>query len=79
LERSQPAAEFAAKAASRRFGKLSSHRFPAKHSITSKTLLSLPQLLEGQQGDFARTGGIHAAGIFDLDGASKVVRETSAA
>ena len=43
--------------------------------INIETLLSLPQLLEGEQGDFARTGGIHAAGIFDLDGAAKVVRE----
>jgi FdhD protein len=39
------------------------------------TLLSLPPLLQKQQGDFARTGGIHAAGIFDLDGQPKVVRE----
>src|SRR6266478_7765258 len=43
--------------------------------INIETLLSLPQLLEGQQGDFARTGGIHAAGIFDLNGAAKIVRE----
>jgi FdhD protein len=43
--------------------------------INIETLLSLPQLLEGEQGDFARTGGIHAAGIFDLDGAAKIVRE----
>jgi FdhD protein len=43
--------------------------------IKIETLLSLPRLLEGEQGDFARTGGIHAAGIFDLDGAPKVVRE----
>src|SRR5207244_6570864 len=43
--------------------------------INIETLLSLPQLLEGQQGDFARTGGIHAAGIFDFNGAAKIVRE----
>ena len=43
--------------------------------INIETLLSLPQLLEGEQGDFARTGGIHAAGIFDLNGAAKIVRE----
>lgn len=38
-------------------------------------LLSLPALLQKQQGDFARTGGIHAAGIFDLNGEPKIVRE----
>src|SRR5438552_16140172 len=43
--------------------------------IEVKTLLSLPLLLQKQQGDFARTGGIHAAGIFDLNGEPKVVRE----
>src|SRR5947209_1983465 len=32
------------------------------------TLLSLPQLLRERQSDFTRTGGIHAAGIFDPDG-----------
>jgi FdhD protein len=43
--------------------------------IEIETLLSLPALLQKQQGDFARTGGIHAAGIFDLDGEPKIVRE----
>jgi FdhD protein len=43
--------------------------------IEIETLLSLPPLLREQQGDFARTGGIHAAGIFDLGGKTKVVRE----
>jgi FdhD protein len=53
--------------------------FPA---ITSKeirvdieTLLSLPEKLRNAQRDFARTGGIHAAGIFDVDGELKVARE----
>jgi FdhD protein len=53
--------------------------FPA---ITSKevrvdieTLLSLPEKLRDAQSDFARTGGIHAAGIFDADGALKIARE----
>src|SRR5262249_35248867 len=31
-------------------------------------LLSLPQQLREKQSDFARTGGIHAAGIFDANG-----------
>src|SRR5260370_18497961 len=47
----------------------------AKIRIEIETLLSLPELLRKHQGDFARTGGIHAAGIFDVDGELKVVRE----
>lgn len=43
--------------------------------IEIETLLSLPPLLRKLQSEFARTGGIHAAGIFDLDGKPKVVRE----
>lgn len=43
--------------------------------IDLEVLLSLPDLLHGQQGDFARTGGIHAAGIFDIDGSLHIVRE----
>jgi FdhD protein len=43
--------------------------------IKVETLLSLPQLLREHQSDFARTGGIHAAGIFDTDGKALIVRE----
>jgi FdhD protein len=43
--------------------------------IDIATLLSLPDLLRQQQGEFARTGGIHAAGIFDLRGEPQIVRE----
>ena len=43
--------------------------------IHLETLLSLPALLRRNQGDFARTGGIHAAGIFGLDGKPRLVRE----
>jgi FdhD protein len=39
------------------------------------TLLSLPEKLRKAQGDFGRTGGIHAAGIFGLNGELKIVRE----
>ena len=53
--------------------------FPA---ITSKeirvdieTLLLLPEKLRNAQSDFARTGGIHAAGIFDANGELKIARE----
>ena len=45
--------------------------FPAIRSagvrIDIETLLSLPETLRDAQSDFARTGGIHAAGIFDVD------------
>jgi FdhD protein len=43
--------------------------------VRIETLLSLPSLLQKQQGEFARTGGIHAAGVFDLKGEPKIVRE----
>jgi FdhD protein len=43
--------------------------------VDIKTLLSLPSLLREGQSDFARTGGIHAAGIFDMDGGVHTVRE----
>ena len=43
--------------------------------IDIETLLSLPQKLRNAQTDFARTGGIHAAGIFDVHGELKIARE----
>src|SRR6266404_4103332 len=43
--------------------------------IDIETLLSLPEKLREAQSDFARTGGIHAAGIFDVNGELKVARE----
>jgi len=43
--------------------------------IRLETLLSLPARLRQNQGDFARTGGIHAAGIFALDGKPRWIRE----
>jgi FdhD protein len=53
--------------------------FPA---ITSKevridieTLLSLPEKLRSAQSDFSRTGGIHAAGVFDSNGNPMTIRE----
>jgi FdhD protein len=53
--------------------------FPAVRStnirIGIETLLSLPALLRKHQGDFSRTGGIHAAAVFDLGGGLKIVRE----
>jgi len=53
--------------------------FPAIKSanvrIQIETLLSLPEKLRKAQSDFARTGGIHAAGIFEINGELKIVRE----
>ena len=46
-----------------------------KIRIDIETLLSLPEKLRNAQSDFARTGGIHAAGIFGVDGELKVARE----
>ena len=43
--------------------------------IDLHALLVLPEKLREAQSDFARTGGIHAAGIFDLNGEPKIVRE----
>jgi FdhD protein len=43
--------------------------------IDIETLLSLPEKLRDAQSDFAHTGGIHAAGIFDVNGELKIVRE----
>jgi FdhD protein len=43
--------------------------------IDIKTLLSLPDKLRNAQSDFAHTGGIHAAGIFDAKGELKIARE----
>src|SRR5258707_517868 len=52
--------------------------FPAVRStdirIDIETLLSLPETLRNAQSDFARTGGIHAAGIFSVDGKLKIAR-----
>jgi FdhD protein len=55
-------------------------RFPAidvsdKLQIGEATLLELPARLRSAQANFAVTGGIHAAGIFDLDGNLLVARE----
>jgi len=43
--------------------------------IDIATLLSLPEKLRANQSDFARTGGIHAAGVFDSNGEAVTVRE----
>jgi len=55
------------------------HRnFPPLESrpqVSAATLLSLPDKLRAAQASFARTGGLHAAGVFDLEGNLVVLRE----
>lgn len=43
--------------------------------IKEAKLLELPDRLRTAQGNFARTGGIHAAAIFDLEGNLVILRE----
>jgi FdhD protein len=43
--------------------------------VDEATVLDLPARLRSSQGNFARTGGIHAGGIFDLDGNLIALRE----
>jgi FdhD protein len=43
--------------------------------VSVDVLLGLSDALRKEQGDFARTGGIHAAGLFDFDGNMIVIRE----
>jgi FdhD protein len=47
----------------------------SRSQIPETTLLELPGRLRGAQGNFSRTGGIHAAGIFEQSGNPVVVRE----
>ena len=43
--------------------------------ISIERLLALPSVLQEHQGEFSRTGGIHAAAVFDIEGNLSVVRE----
>jgi FdhD protein len=52
--------------------------FPAvktKITVAAPVLLRLPETLRAQQRTFDRTGGLHAAGLFDLAGRLIVARE----
>jgi FdhD protein len=44
-------------------------------SIDSKILLNLPEIMRAAQTTFARTGGLHAAALFESDGKLIVLRE----
>ena len=48
---------------------------PAEVKIAESILLELPGKLRAAQSNFARTGGLHAAGIFDFNGNALIVRE----
>ncbi|MCW2754309.1 MAG: formate dehydrogenase accessory protein [Marmoricola sp.] len=48
---------------------------PADLVVDIDLLRSLPEKLRAAQPGFARTGGLHAAGLFDVSGAAAVVRE----
>ena len=48
---------------------------PTDFRIDIETLLAAPDALRKAQSDFARTGGIHAAGVFDEKGDAKIARE----
>lgn len=43
--------------------------------LTSNVLLQLPELMRERQTLFAKTGGVHAAGLFDADGELLCLRE----
>jgi len=50
-------------------------KIKTKFSVAAKTILELPEKLRAQQETFSRTGGLHAAGIFDSAGKLIVLRE----
>ncbi len=48
---------------------------PPPVTLHLDTVLALPDRLRGQQPGYGRTGGLHAAGLFEADGTPVVVRE----
>ncbi|MFN2642468.1 MAG: formate dehydrogenase accessory sulfurtransferase FdhD [Actinomycetota bacterium] len=48
---------------------------PDGPAVYPAVLRSLPETLRRQQKSFARTGGVHAAGLFEPGGSSLIVRE----
>jgi FdhD protein len=53
----------------------SRHQLPTDVLIASDVVLAAPELLRSQQRAFAKTGGLHAAGLLSTDGAMVCVRE----
>lgn len=50
-------------------------KIKSKVLVSAKTILGLLEKLRGAQETFERTGGLHAAAVFDLDGNLLVLRE----
>ena len=48
---------------------------PVVMKLREAVLLDLPGKLRSAQSNFARTGGLHAAGLFDFEGNALIVRE----
>lgn len=48
---------------------------PTTEPIALATLLAMPEVMREQQTLFTRTGGVHAAGLFERSGAALIVRE----
>jgi len=44
-------------------------------TIDAETLVGLPDVMRGAQSSFEKTGGVHAAALFDADGKLVVLRE----
>ena len=55
--------------------RLTADRLPDGPSVTSNVVSSLPDRLRPAQRVFERTGGLHAAGLFDPAGALVIMRE----
>ncbi len=54
---------------------LSCPKITANVKVNKSTLFSLPEKLKSQQTNFKHTGGIHAAGLFNINGESILLRE----
>ncbi|WP_310963433.1 formate dehydrogenase accessory sulfurtransferase FdhD [Nocardioides terrisoli] len=54
---------------------LEGHTTDVEVSIARNLVHELPERLRAQQRGFDRTGGLHAAGLFEADGTTVVVRE----
>lgn len=55
--------------------RLAAPPLPRRHDPDPELLVRLPGALRARQPGFARTGGLHAAALFDFDGRLEVARE----